>query len=160
MKQITTVFVVLCLMVTGISLAIYDSPSKHQQAMAAPVPQWSASSIVPLDLKLDLDKRLSSEAPIKDSVHIRDSVRITEKVRWKVRYKTVTDRTSARDAGIHPPAVTPDSLMRCTAKLSTLGREEQPKETVDASKVSSIQLSVDGEVVYSSNDNHSGVEGQ
>ena len=160
MKQITTVFVVLCLMVTGISLAIYDSPSKHQQAMAAPVPQWSASSIVPLDLKLDLDKRLSREAPIKDSVHIRDSVRITEKVRWKVRYKTVTDRTSARDAGIHPLAVTPDSLSAKPVNNNTLDREEHSKDSVVTSKGTSIQLTVDGEVVYSKNDNHSGVEGQ
>ena len=41
-----------------------------------------------------------------------------------------------------------------------LGREEYPKDSVVTPKVTSIQLTVDGKVVYSKNDNHSGVEGQ
>ena len=57
-------------------------------------------------------------------------------------------------------AVTPDSLSAKPANNSMLGREEYPKDSVVTSKVTSIQLTVDGEVVYSKNDNHSGVEGQ
>lgn len=163
MKQFTTMICCVCLMIAGISLAIWDNPvGKHQQLVAAPVPQWGANSLVPLDLKLNLDKRQLNESPtIKDSVHIRDSIRITEKVKWKIRYKNVAARTVARNEGMHLAAVTPDSMPNAPLlNNSTLGREEQPKEIADTSKVSSIQLTVDGKVVYSKNDNHSGVEGQ
>lgn len=162
MKQFTTMICCVCLMIAGISLAIWDNPmGKHQQLVAAPVPQWGANSLVPLDLKLNLDKGLSRESSIRDSVHIRDSVRITEKVKWKVRYKNVAARTVARDEGMHLAAVTPDSMPNAPSlNNSTLGREEQPKEIVDTSKVSSIQLTVDGKVVYSRNDNHSAEESQ
>lgn len=139
------------------------SPQSGKTMMAATMPQplvWQNNGKLPLDLQLDLDKRLSHESPIKDSVNIVDSVRWVEKVRWKTRYKTVAARTTAREAGEHLAAVTPDSMSRAPAINSTLGREEQPNESVDTSKVPSIQLTVDGEVVYSRNDNNSTGESQ
>jgi len=133
--------------------------------MAATVPpsvlQWDVTNNrLPLDLQLDLDKRLSYEAPIKDSINIVDSVRYIDKIRWKTRYKTVAARTSAREVGEHPMAVMPDSMSRAPAISRTLDREEQPNEIVGVSKTPSIQLTVDGEVVYSRDDNHSTEESQ
>ena len=52
-------------------------------------------------------------------------------------------------------ATTPDSLPSKPENIDMLGREEYPKDGVESSKGSSIQLTVDGEVVYSKNDNHS-----
>jgi hypothetical protein len=57
-------------------------------------------------------------------------------------------------------AVTPDSLSRKPVNNDMLGREEKPKEGVVAPKAASIQLTVDGKIVYSTNDNHSAEEGQ
>ena len=57
-------------------------------------------------------------------------------------------------------AITPDSMSAKPVNNDMLGREEYPKDSVVTSKVTSIQLTVDGKVVYSKNDNHSGVEGQ
>jgi hypothetical protein len=154
-------------MLAGISLAVFNTGDmKHQTVMAQPPPfKWKVQpGKLPLDIQLDLDKRQNERAHdsinIIDSVHIRDSVRIVEKIKWKTRYKNVADRTAAREVGMHPAAVTPDSMSPAPTRISTLGREEQPNEVVDTSKVSSIQLTVDGKVVYSRNDNHSGVEGQ
>lgn len=149
-------------MITGVFLSLQNITfSNSQSAMAQPVPlSWNTQNGLPLDIQLDLDKRLSHEPCIKDSVHIRDSVRIVEKTKWKVRYKNVAARTTARNEGKHLTAVTPDSMPANPSVISAPGREEQPGEVVGTPKVPSIQLTVDGEVVYSRNDNHSGVEGQ
>lgn len=145
-------------MVAGISLAVYNKGTvSHQTVMAAQPLQWNVQpGSLPLDVKLDFDKRLSHETPkIKDSINIIDSVRIVEKVRWKTRYKNVADRTAAREVGEHLMPVNPDSMSNEPTLISTLGREEKPSEVVDTSKVSSIQLTVNGKIVYSKNDNHS-----
>ena len=150
-------------MVAGISLAVYNKGTvSHQTVMAAQPLQWNVQpGTLPLDVKLDFDKRLSHETPkIKDSINIIDSVRIVEKVRWKTRYKNVADRTAAREVGEHLTAVNPDSLSSVPTIISTVGREEQPTESVVVSKTPSIQLTVDGEIVYSTNDNNSTEEGQ
>lgn len=144
-------------MVAGISLAVFNEDTvNHQTIMAAQPLQWNVQpGSLPLDVKLDFDKRLSHEAPIKDSVHIRDSIRVIEKIRWKTRYKNVADRTAAREVGEHLMPVNPDSMSNEPTLISMLEREEQSSEVVDTSKVSSIQLTVNGKVVYSKNDNHS-----
>ena len=163
MKQITTIICCALLMVDGISLAVYNKDTvSHQTVMAAQPFQWNVQpGNLPLDVKLDFDKRLSHEAPkVKDSINIIDSVRIVEKVRWKTRYKNVADRTAARDVGEHLMPANPDSMSSVPTLISTLGREEQPSEVVDTSKVSSIQLTVNGKIVYSKNDNHSTEGGQ
>lgn len=150
-------------MVAGISLAVYNKGTvNHQTIMAAQPLQWNVKpGTLPLDIQFDLDKRQSHESPkVKDSINIIDSVRIINKVRWKTRYKNDADRTAAREVGEHLVAVSPDSLSSMPTITSTMGREEQPIEVVDTSKVSSIQLTVNGKVVYSKNDNHSTEEGQ
>lgn len=131
-------------------------------ANAQPMPQAIVFNKpgLPLDVQLDLDKRLSRESPIKDSINIIDSVRWVTKTKWKTRYKNVADRTTAREAGTHPWAIIPDSMKENPAIISTMGREENPMDTVGVSKASSIQLIVDDKLVYSTNDNHSGVGGQ
>lgn len=152
-------------MFAGISAAFMDfSPTSNKTMMAATVPQstleWNTNGKLPLDLQLDLDKRLSHETPIKDSINIVDSVRWVEKVRWKTRYKTVADRTTAREVGEHLAAVNPDSASRAPTITRTLEREEQPNEIVGVPKTPSIQLTVDGEIVYSRDVNHSTEESQ
>lgn len=150
-------------MVAGISLAVYNKGTvNHQTIMAAQPLQWNVKpGTLPLDIQFDLDKRQSHESPkVKDSINIIDSVRIINKIRWKTRYKNDADRTAAREVGEHLVAVSPDSLSSMPTITSTMGREEQPIEVVDTSKVSSIQLTVNGKVVYSKNDNHSTEEGQ
>lgn len=161
MKRLTTIICCVVFMIAGVAIAWDDFKMPgNQNAIAQPVLPTVIPGRMPLDLQLDLDKKLSHESSIKDSIRIRDSVRITDKVRWKTRYKTVATRTIARDVGDHLTAVTPDSLPHAPTAISTLGREEQPNESVGVSKTPSIQLTVDGEVVYSRNDNHSGVESQ
>ena len=150
MKRITAIICCVALMIAGIALAKFNHNTvDHQTVMAAQPLQWNVQpGNLPLDVKLDFDKRLSHETPkIKDSINIIDSVRIVEKVRWKTRYKNVADRTAAREVGEHLMPVNPDSMSNEPTLISTLGREEKPSEVVDTSKVSSIQLTVNGKVV-------------
>ena len=139
------------------------SPIGDKTMMAATIPQptlqWNTNGKLPLDLQLDLDKRLSHESPVKDSVNIVDSVRWIEKTKWKIRYKTVADRTTAREQGEHPMAVTPDSMSREPVNISALDREEQPNEVTSVSKIPVIQLRVDGTIVYNSEDEIHSAEG-
>lgn len=168
MKRITTIICCVAMMILGVATAFMNfSPSSNntlQAAVVEPSPLvWSnngTNNTLPLDLRLDSEKRLSNTCLPKDSVTIRDSVVYIYKTKWKTRYKSVADRTAAREAGEHLVPVTPDSLPESPAITSTMGREEQPIEVVDVSKTPSIQLSVDGHIVYSSNDNHSAEEGQ
>lgn len=153
------------MMILGVATAFQNfSPSSNNVMQAAtissePLAWVNTGGKLPLDLQLDLDKRLDRESPkVRDSVVIRDS--IVTKIRWKTRYKNVADRTAAREAGEHLVSVTPDSLPNSLAITSTVGREEKPIETVGTSKVPSILLAVDGEVVYSRNENNSAEEGQ
>ena len=158
MKRLTTIILAVCFMIAGVSAAFMDfNPPSNKTMMAATLPQqqplvWDNNGDLPLDLQLDLDKRLSREAPIKDSINIVDSIRFIDKVRWKTRYKTVHDRTTAREVGEHLAAVTPDSLPHGPTIYSTLDREEQPNDLERSSNDRSIQLTVDGVVVYQSED--------
>ena len=158
MKKFTTIVCCVMLMIAGTVTAFWDyNIPSNKTAIAATLPQlnWAPNVKMPLDLQLDLDKRLSRESAVKDSVNIIDSVRWVTRTRWKTRYKDVADRTAARDAGTHPTAITPDSMPDKPVIISTVDREEYATENVGATKTPSIQLSVDGEVVYSSNDSHS-----
>lgn len=169
MKQLTTALCCIAFMIAGAFLALKDFKSlKSNTIMAQPPPlAWNTNGVLPLDLqldlekKLDLDKKLSAESPInvRDSVVIRDSIVV--KTKWKTRYKTVPNRTEAREVGTHLAPVTPDSLPNPPTTNSTLVREEQTSEDANTTKVPAIQLTVDGQVVYSSeNDIHSAEGGQ
>ena len=165
MKRLTTMILAVAFMIAGVSAAFMDySPPSNKTIMAATMPeplQWKVNGKLPLDLQLSLDERLSHESCTKDSINIIDSVRWVEKTRWKIRYKNVADRTTAREMGTHPMAVNPDSMLEKPIIISTLDREEQPSEVAGVSKTPSIQLRVDGTIVYNSEDDiHSTEEGQ
>ena len=161
MKRFTTIVCCIAMMILGVATAFQNfTPRSNNTIQAATIATeplaWNTNVAgkLPLDFQLTLDERTNRETPkVRDSVVIRDSV--VTKVRWKTRYKDVASRTLARDAGEHLTAVTPDSLPNSIASISTVEREEQPTDIVVVSKTPSIQLSVDGEVVYSTNDNHS-----
>ena len=154
-------------MIAGAGLALAHLDGSPQNTIAAanmpinrPVPVIVGSNSLPLDIQLDLDKRASkSRATFKDSVNIRDSIRYITKVRWKTRYRRGAHITHD-GTGNELAAVTPDSLSKKPVNNDMLVREEKTKDGVVASKAASIQLTVDGKVVYSTNDIHSGVEGQ
>ena len=145
----------VAMMFVAISAAFMDySPPSNKIMMAATIPeplQWNTNGLMPLDLQLDLDKRLSRETSTVEPERITDTVYV-DKIKWKTRYKTVTARTAARKVGEHLTAVTPDSMPHAPTIISTLDREEQPNDIVHSPNECSIQLTVDGVVVYQSED--------
>lgn len=166
MKRFTTILCCIALMFAGIGLAISNLKTLPQNTIAAGVPHDRPVGMIvsknqlPLDIQLDLDKRASeSRATSKDSVNIIDSVRWVTKTRWKTRYRRVPN-ISHDGIGNEMATITPDSLSAKPMNNDILVREEKTKEGVVDSKSTSIQLTVDGKVVYSTNDNHSGVGGQ
>ena len=147
-------------MIAGAGLAISNLKSLPQNTIAAATPYYRPTPVIvsrtlPPAYRCELgEKDSESRATSKDSVNIRDSVRWVTKTRWKTRYRDV-DRIATHDTGTDITATTPDSLLLSPECTDMLGREEYPKDGVESSKGSSIQLTVDGEVVYSKNDNHS-----
>ena len=144
------------MMFVAISAAFMDySPPSNKTMMAATIPeplQWNTTpGKLPLDLQLDLDKRLSHETPTVEPERIVDTIYV-DKIKWKTRYKTVAARTTAREVGEHIAAVNPDSMPHAPTIISTLEREEQPNDVECSSNERSIQLTVDGVIVYQSKD--------
>ena len=165
MKRFTTILCCIALMIAGAGLAISNLKSLPQNTIAAATPYYRPTPVIvgrtlPPAYRCELgEKDSESRATSKDSVNIIDSVRWVTKTRWKTRYRNVA-RITHNDTGNEMAAVTPDSLSAKPVNNNTLDREEHSKDNVVSSKGTSIQLTVDGEVVYSRNDNHSGVEGQ
>ena len=165
MKRLTTVILAVAFMIAGVAAAFMDfNPSSNKTMMAATVPpttlQWNTNGKLPLDLQLDLDKRLSHESCTVDTIRMTDTVYV-DKIKWKTRYKLRTNRTEERNMGTHPAAVTPDSMPPVPMITRTLDREEQPSDSADYSKWPAIQLTVDGKIVYQSEDDiHSTGESQ
>lgn len=155
MKRLTTIILAVAFMIAGVSAAFMDyNPPSNKTMMAATIPeplQWNTNGLMPLDLQLDLDKRLSHETPTVEPERIVDTVYV-DKIKWKTRYKTVAARTIAREVGEHMPAVTPDSMPHVPTIISTLEREEQPNDFEESPNGPSIQLTVDGVIVYQSED--------
>ena len=155
MKRLTTIILAVAFMIAGVSAAFVDySPPSNKTMMAATIPeplQWNTNGLMPLDLQLDLDKRLSHETPTVEPERIIDTVYV-DKIKWKTRYKTVAARTTAREVGEHIATVTPDSMPHAPTIISTLEREEQPNDFEESPNGPSIQLTVDGVVVYQSED--------
>ena len=165
MKRFTTILCCIALMIAGAGLAISNLKSLPQNTIAAATPYYRPTPVIvgrtlPPAYRCELgEKDSESRATSKDSVNIIDSVRWVTKTRWKTRYRNVA-RITHNGTGNEMAAVTPDSLSAKPVNNNTLDREEHSKDSVVSSKGTSIQLTVDGEVVYSRNDNHSGVEGQ
>ena len=166
MKRFTTFLCCIALMIAGAGLAISNLRVQPQNTIAAAVPYYRpvlpivGSKLPPANQcelgEKDSESRATSS---KDSINIIDSVRWVTKTRWKTRYRNDAHITHS-GTGNEMAATNPDSLSSKPVNLDVLGREEYPKDSVVSSKGTSIQLTVDGEVVYSKNDNHSGVEGQ
>ena len=165
MKRLTTVILAVAFMIAGVAAAFMDfNPPGNKTMMAATIPQsqlqWNTNGKLPLDLQLDLDKRLSHESCTVDTIRMTDTVYV-DKIKWKTRYKLRTNRTEERNMGTHPAAVTPDSMPPVPMITRTLDREEQPSDSADYSKWPAIQLTVDGKIVYQSEDDiHSTGESQ
>ena len=155
MKRLTTIILAVAFMIAGVSAAFMDyNPPSNKTMMAATIPeplQWNTNGLMPLDLQLDLDKRLSHETPTVEPERVIDTVYV-DKIKWKTRYKTVAARTTAREVGKHIAAATPDSMPHAPTIISTLEREEQPNDFEESPNGPSIQLTVDGVIVYQSED--------
>lgn len=146
------------MMFVAVSAAFMDFKFPSNKTMtAATIPeplQWNqnyTNSPLPLDLQLDLDKRLSHAAPTATPERITDTVYV-DRIKWKTRYKTIPARTEARNMGKSLTPVTPDSLPRAPMIVSTPNREEEIGDFVGDPKSPSIQLTVDGVIVYQSED--------
>ena len=165
MKRFTTFLCCIALMIAGAGLAISNLRVQPQNTIAAATPYYRPTmsvvgNVLPPAFQCELGEMDSeSRATSKDSINIIDSVHWVTKTRWKTRYRDA-DHITAHGTENDTAATTPDSLSSKPVNIDMLGREEYPKDSVESSKGSSIQLTVDGEVVYSKNDNHSGVEGQ
>ena len=166
MKRLTEILCCLFLMVGGIGLAINAYESKPRNTIAAStLPDDRPVGVIvgnqlPLDIQLDLDKKASqSRATSEDSVNIIDSVRWVTKTRWKTRYRRAPN-ISRDGIGNEMAATTPDSLSAKPMNNDIVVREENTTGSVVGSKPASIQLTVDGKIVYSTNDNHSAEGGQ
>lgn len=166
MKRLTTIICCICLMIAGAGLAISNLNQLPQNTIAAanlpidrPVPVIVGSNSLPLDIQLDLDKKASEKRATSDTITSNSVLNTVKPVKQKARSKK---RAHITHSGPGNPlaAVTPDSLSSRPANKDMLDREEQSKENVVPSKGASIQLIVNGVVVYSVNDNHSGVESQ
>ena len=166
MKRLTTIICCICMMIAGAGLAINHLHELPQNTLAAanmptyrPVPVIVGSNSLPLDIQLDLDKKASKERATSDTISSDSKLDKINTVKKKTRSKK---RAHITHSGPGNPlaSVTPDSLSSKPANKDMLDREEQSKENVVPPKGASIQLIVNGVVVYSVNDNHSGVESQ
>ena len=166
MKRLTTIICCICMMIAGAGLAINHLHELPQNTLAAanmptyrPVPVIVGSNSLPLDIQLDLDKKASKERATSDTITSDSVLDKVKPVKQKTRSKK---RAHITHSGPGNPlaSVTPDSLSSKPANKDMLDREEQSKENVVPSKGTSIQLIVNGVVVYSINDNHSAEGGQ
>ena len=166
MKRLTTIICCICLMIAGAGLAISNLNQLPQNTIAAanmptdrPVPVIVGSNSLPLDIQLDLDKRASEKRATSDTIASDSVLDKVKPVKQKARSKKRAHITHS-SPGNPLASVNPDSLSSRPANKDMLDREEKSKEGVVAPKATSIQLIVNGVVVYSVNDNHSAEEGQ
>ena len=165
MKYVTTIICCLAFAFAGIGLAISGnntevSFNKHQTLSAATLPPYQVAKL-PLDLQLALKKEVQTGPTIiRDTIH--DTMYIDRP------HVLVINKKSLKVSS--PEKVTDYSWMMLTPKPTSMDtvsnkgapvREEKAGECdVGSSKESAIQLTVDGEVVYSKNVNHSTGESQ
>ena len=166
MKRLTTIICCVAMMFIAVSAAFMDfefHSNKTMMAATMPEPlQWNRAyeNQLPLDIQLNLDERLSHATPTTTEERTTDTVYV-DRIKWKTRYKTIPARTVARNMGEHLAAVNPDSMPRVPMIISTPNREEEIGDFVGDPKSPSIQLTVDGVVVYQSEDEtHSTEESQ
>lgn len=150
MKRFTTIICCLAFMVSGIALAVKSTGERfgRNTVMAATAPLFYRGPL-PLDLQLDLEKRQSN-----DTVVVHDSiyVKCNHKERVKVlKPKHVTDT-------LYLPMFMPEPMASISVSNQFQGNREEkiPDELWIGSKPHNVTLTVDGQVVYKSeNDIHS-----
>lgn len=146
MKKLTTFLCSLAFLLAGIQM------SKHTESPPDSYNTVSAATLkLPLDVQLDLNKRLTDTI----RVEIHDTVQVTN-----TKYVRVSSPENTTDT-LYLPMVIPGHMEGASVNNKMkMGREEQPNdEHVCSPKEHTVYLTVDGEVVYSSeNDNHSTVE--
>jgi hypothetical protein len=146
MKRFTTVICSVCFLILGISLTYDKSPVKFKTG-GLPVMASNVNSTLPFDVFMD---RIKNSQVKSDTVYLpehTDTIYLPGKTvtKWKVRYVSTHNKPQGSCISPMPNSVKSESMVR----------EEKTKDIVDTSRVSSIQLKVDGKVVYSKNDNHS-----
>ena len=161
MKRFTTVVCCLIFMVCGAFMALMDAPvfPGHQVAIASPpmhLQPLQGLQNVGMPLVTQSSQGTSTESVKTDTVVLRDTV-----FKVKPKYVYVQKRRSTTDT-VYCPMPIPGKLDGIAVKNKISGdREEQSHGELQNSKRSSISLTVDGQVVYSSgNDNHSAEEGR
>lgn len=157
MRYVTTVICCLAFAIAGISLAIHDNNSKtfgfnkHQMLSAATVPDCQVK-MLPLDVQLDLGKRFSKT----DTVTIHDTTFVDRPEVLVINKKSSRVRSLKKATVSNQGMFIPEQLSDSTVNnKGTPDREEQTGEFVISPKEVSIQLTVDGVVVYSKDVNHS-----
>lgn len=139
-------------MIAGIGLALskFDYSMK-QTAMASPPIQYSVLGKLPLDLQLDLEKRQKRD---RDTVYLpADTV---TKTITKTKYVKVPQRKRTTDT-VYMPMPIPGPQQPVLVNNNIAGdREEHTPVVLQSPKQRSVSLTVDGRIVYSTeNDIHS-----
>lgn len=120
----------------------------HQTALASPAVQYPLLGKLPLDLQLDLGKRLKVDTVIHHDT-------ITKTV-TNIKYVKVPQRKHTTDTLFQPmPIPVPQQSVLVNNNIAGDREEHTPVELIGP-KSSNITLTVDGRVVYSTeNDIHS-----
>lgn len=150
MKRFTTIICCLAFMVSGVMLAIKSTGERFgsNTVMAATIP-LNYNGPLPLDLQLDLDKRLE-----KDTVIVHDSIYV--KCNHKERVKVLKPDRVTDTLYLPMPMPAPMVSMPVNNQFQGNREEKIPDELCIGSKPHSVTLTVDGQVVYKSeNDIHS-----
>lgn len=149
MKKFSAFLCSFFMALAGIGFAIGTSePSNsvsYKTLNAAPVLHWAPNATLPLDLKLDLEKKYTNGNDTKELEVIHDTI-YKDKIVYKYRTRKVSStipRAEAKRLGDSIPAIIPDTFVADV----DVGREEHPTDTIGPPK-ESIILTVGGEVVY------------
>lgn len=159
MKKFSAFLCSFFMALAGIGFAIGTSePSNsvsYKTLNAAPVLHWAPNATLPLDLKLDLEKKYTNSNDTKELEVIHDTIYkdkivhdtiYKDKIVYKYRTRKVSStipRAEAKRLGDSIPAIIPDTFVADV----DVGREEHPTDTIGPPK-ESIILTVGGEVVY------------
>jgi len=151
MKRLTTIVCCLAFMICGISLGLSRFKITNSQTAMASPPGYYTPGKLPLDLQLDLEKRHKT-----DTVYLPgDTVTVTKTV-TNTKYVKVPQRKRTTDT-LYKVMPIPGPIPALSVNNSIAGdREEYTPVGLQSSKRRSISLTVDGRVVYSTeNDIHS-----
>ena len=139
-------------MLSGAFLALHKFETlRYQAALASPAIQYPLIGKLPLDLQLDLEKRQP-----KDTVYLPGDTVFKEKQVIKPKYVKVPQQKRTTDT-LYLSMPIPGPVDGVSVSKSIAGdREEHTPVNLFGPKSNSIILTVDGQVVYSTeNDIHS-----